>query len=176
MISNAGGATVTLSLDVKTEAGGASHNVGAAGVVSESTPGKVEVGAAGVTINNGAFKVTLEDKAMDALVHSPSSLQCPPGGTVTIVASTHQRGRQAAALGPCSATPSRSPAARSRFPHPAEPCRTRASRCSGSSLNVRCDRQRHSHAGRRQHRPVPGGRPGATGAGVGGADAATRQW
>ena len=51
-------ASVTLSLDVKTEAGTATHTVGALGVVSESTPGKVEVGVAGVTINNGAFKVT----------------------------------------------------------------------------------------------------------------------
>lgn len=58
VIQNASGATVTFSMDVKTEAGGATHSVGAAGVVSESAPGKVEVGASGVTINNGAFKVT----------------------------------------------------------------------------------------------------------------------
>jgi hypothetical protein len=50
-------ASVTLSLDVKTEAGLATHTVGAVGVVSESAPGKVEVGIAGVSINNGAFKV-----------------------------------------------------------------------------------------------------------------------
>lgn len=57
-IKNELNASVTLSLDVTTEAGAATHTVGALGVVSESTPGKVEVGVAGVTINNGAFKVT----------------------------------------------------------------------------------------------------------------------
>jgi hypothetical protein len=56
-VKNELNASVTLSVDVKTEAGLASHTVGALGVVSESTPGKVEVGVAGVTINNGAFKV-----------------------------------------------------------------------------------------------------------------------
>jgi hypothetical protein len=56
-IKNDTNASITLSLDVKTEAALSSHTVGAAGVVSESTPGKVEVSLAGVTINNGAFKV-----------------------------------------------------------------------------------------------------------------------
>lgn len=56
-VKNELNASVTLSLDVKTEAGAATHTVGALGVVSESMPGKVEVGVAGVTINNGAFKV-----------------------------------------------------------------------------------------------------------------------
>jgi uncharacterized protein involved in type VI secretion and phage assembly len=58
LIKNELAASITLSLDVKTEAATSTHTVGAAGVVSESTPGKVEVGLAGVTINNGAFKVT----------------------------------------------------------------------------------------------------------------------
>jgi hypothetical protein len=56
-IKNELNASVTLALDVKTEAGLASHTVGALGVVSESAPGKVEVGLAGVTLNNGAFTV-----------------------------------------------------------------------------------------------------------------------
>ena len=62
VITNDSDATITLSTDVKTEAGTApnvaTHTVGAAGVVSELAPGKVDVGSAGVTINNGAFKVT----------------------------------------------------------------------------------------------------------------------
>jgi uncharacterized protein involved in type VI secretion and phage assembly len=58
VVKNESGSTITWNTDVTTEAGSATHTVGAAGVVSESTPGKVEVGAAGVTINNGAFKVT----------------------------------------------------------------------------------------------------------------------
>jgi len=57
-IKNETEASVTLALDVKTEAAGVStHTVGALGVVSESVPGKLEVGAAGVNINNGAFTV-----------------------------------------------------------------------------------------------------------------------
>jgi len=56
-IKNDLNASVTLSLDVKTEAGIASHTVGAIGVVSESAPGKVEVGVTGVNINNGALTV-----------------------------------------------------------------------------------------------------------------------
>jgi hypothetical protein len=52
-------ASVTLGLDVKTEAAGgiSTHTVGALGVVSESVPGKLEVGVTGVNINNGAFTV-----------------------------------------------------------------------------------------------------------------------
>jgi hypothetical protein len=50
-------ASVTLALDVKTEAAMATHTVGALGVVSESAPGKVSVGVSGVSINNGAFTV-----------------------------------------------------------------------------------------------------------------------
>lgn len=50
--------SITLGTDVATEAGGATHTVGSSGVVSESSPGKVEVGSAGVTVNNGAFKVS----------------------------------------------------------------------------------------------------------------------
>jgi hypothetical protein len=58
LVKNALNASLTFSADVKTEAGLATHSVGAMGVVSESAPGKVEVGPAGVTLNNGAFKVT----------------------------------------------------------------------------------------------------------------------
>ena len=58
VVSNANNATVTWNQDVKTEAGSATHTVGSSGVVSESSPGKVEVGAAGVSVNNGAFKVS----------------------------------------------------------------------------------------------------------------------
>lgn len=58
VLTNVNQATTTWSADVKTEAGSATHTVGAAGVVSESLPGKVEVGASGVTVNNGAFKVS----------------------------------------------------------------------------------------------------------------------
>jgi hypothetical protein len=57
-VKNGLNASLTMNVDVKTEAGLATHTVGALGVVSESAPGKVEVGVAGVTINNGAFKVT----------------------------------------------------------------------------------------------------------------------
>ncbi len=57
VMKNAGGASVTWNSDVTTEAGSATHTVGAVGVVSESSPGKVEVGASGVTVNNGAFTV-----------------------------------------------------------------------------------------------------------------------
>jgi uncharacterized protein involved in type VI secretion and phage assembly len=58
VLKNQNDASITWNDDVKTEAGSATHTVGADGVVSESSPGKVEVGAAGVTINNGAFKVS----------------------------------------------------------------------------------------------------------------------
>jgi uncharacterized protein involved in type VI secretion and phage assembly len=57
-IKNDNDASIVLSLDVKTEAASATHTVGSSGVVSESSPGKVEVGMSGVTINNGAFKVS----------------------------------------------------------------------------------------------------------------------
>jgi uncharacterized protein involved in type VI secretion and phage assembly len=58
VLRNASEASTTWNSEVATEAGSATHTVGATGVVSESTPGKVEVGPAGVTINNGAFKVS----------------------------------------------------------------------------------------------------------------------
>jgi hypothetical protein len=58
VVQNQSDSSITWSDDVKTEAGSATHTVGASGVVSESTPGKLEVGAAGVTINDGAFKVS----------------------------------------------------------------------------------------------------------------------
>jgi uncharacterized protein involved in type VI secretion and phage assembly len=58
VLKNQNDASVTWDSNVKTEAGSSTHTVGSSGVVSESSPGKVEVGAAGVTINNGAFKVS----------------------------------------------------------------------------------------------------------------------
>lgn len=58
LVKNQSNSSLTLANDVKTEAGSATHTVGASGVISESSSGKVEVAAAGVTINNGAFKVT----------------------------------------------------------------------------------------------------------------------
>jgi len=56
-IKNDSDASITLDTEVKTEAGNATHTVGSEGVVSESTPGKVSVGASGVSINDGAFTV-----------------------------------------------------------------------------------------------------------------------
>lgn len=58
LVQNQSGSSITWNSDVTTEAGSATHTVGAGGVVSESMPGKVEVGAAGVTINGGAFKIS----------------------------------------------------------------------------------------------------------------------
>jgi uncharacterized protein involved in type VI secretion and phage assembly len=58
LVKNDQDASVKLGADIKSEAGQATHTVGASGVVSESSSGKVEVAAAGVTINNGAFKVS----------------------------------------------------------------------------------------------------------------------
>jgi uncharacterized protein involved in type VI secretion and phage assembly len=57
VLQNQNDAKTTWADDVKTEAGSATHTVGADGVVSESTPGKLEVGAAGVTINNGSMTI-----------------------------------------------------------------------------------------------------------------------
>ena len=57
-LSNSSNVNTTWSTDIASSAGASSHTVGGVGVVSESAPGKVEVGTAGVTINNGAFKVT----------------------------------------------------------------------------------------------------------------------
>ena len=48
---------VTLADDIKSESGGATHTVGSDGVVSELTPGKVEVTATSVKVNNGAWEV-----------------------------------------------------------------------------------------------------------------------
>lgn len=48
---------ITLSSDVKTESGGATHTVGSSGVVSELGSGKVEVTTAVVKVNNGALEV-----------------------------------------------------------------------------------------------------------------------
>lgn len=57
LISTTSGTKVTLATDAKIESGSATHTVGAAGVTSEAGSGKVEVTAAAVKINNGAFEV-----------------------------------------------------------------------------------------------------------------------
>jgi uncharacterized protein involved in type VI secretion and phage assembly len=57
VLKNDSDASTTWNSEVATEAGSATHTVGADGVVSESARGKVAVGAAGVSINDGAFKV-----------------------------------------------------------------------------------------------------------------------
>ncbi len=48
---------ITLASEIKSESGGAKHTVGSTGVVSELSPGKVEVTASGVKVNNGALEV-----------------------------------------------------------------------------------------------------------------------
>jgi uncharacterized protein involved in type VI secretion and phage assembly len=48
---------ITLSDDVKTESGEATHTVGSDGVVSEQGTGKVEVSTSGVSVNDGALEV-----------------------------------------------------------------------------------------------------------------------
>jgi uncharacterized protein involved in type VI secretion and phage assembly len=58
VIKNDRDAKVTWSDQVHTECGGATHTVSSSGVVSESAPGKVEVGASGVVVNDGAFEVS----------------------------------------------------------------------------------------------------------------------
>lgn len=58
VLTNQHDVSTTWNSDVATTAGSASHTVGGIGVVSESAPGKVEVGSSGVTINSGAFKVS----------------------------------------------------------------------------------------------------------------------
>lgn len=58
LVKNQNEASTTWGTEVTTEVSPSTHVVGADGVVSESSPGKVEVGAAGVTVNNGAFKVS----------------------------------------------------------------------------------------------------------------------
>lgn len=55
---NSQDAKVEIAADVTSDAGGATHTVGSSGVVSESSPGKIEVGSSGVTVNNGAFTVS----------------------------------------------------------------------------------------------------------------------
>ena len=57
LLKNDSDAQVTWGSDVVVEAGGASHSVGSGGVFSESSPGKIEVGSSGVSVNSGAFKV-----------------------------------------------------------------------------------------------------------------------
>ena len=51
------GLKLTISGDVKTESGGATHTVGSSGVTSETSGKKVEVTAASVSVNNGALEV-----------------------------------------------------------------------------------------------------------------------
>lgn len=51
-------ALLEIAADVKSDAGGATHTVGSSGVVSESSPGKIEVGSSGVKVNDGAFTVS----------------------------------------------------------------------------------------------------------------------
>ena len=57
LITTTGNTKITLATDAKTESGGATHTVGAAGVTSEKGAGKVDVTDAGVKLNNGAFEV-----------------------------------------------------------------------------------------------------------------------
>jgi uncharacterized protein involved in type VI secretion and phage assembly len=57
LITNDQNASITISQDVVSSAGVATHTVGGVGVVSESSPGKVEVGSSGVKVNDGAFTV-----------------------------------------------------------------------------------------------------------------------
>lgn len=58
LVKNQNDASTTWGNDVTTEVSPSTHTVSADGVVSESSPGKVEVGGSGVTVNNGAFKVS----------------------------------------------------------------------------------------------------------------------
>jgi uncharacterized protein involved in type VI secretion and phage assembly len=55
--TNQSNAKLTVGDDVKSEAGGATHTVGADGVVSEQGSGKVEVTTAAVKINTDAVQV-----------------------------------------------------------------------------------------------------------------------
>ncbi len=50
--------TVTLAKDIKSQKGNAKHTISSKGVVSELSAGKVEVTAATVKVNNGAWEVT----------------------------------------------------------------------------------------------------------------------
>jgi uncharacterized protein involved in type VI secretion and phage assembly len=58
VVENTNGATTTWNSDVKSEAGQATLTVGADGVVSEFSSGKVAVDLSGVTLNDGAFTVS----------------------------------------------------------------------------------------------------------------------
>ncbi|GAB6192460.1 phage baseplate assembly protein V [Desulfocastanea catecholica] len=58
LIKNNQNVSTTWDADVATQAGDtATHTVAASGIVSENSPGKVEVGSSGVKINDGAFSV-----------------------------------------------------------------------------------------------------------------------
>jgi uncharacterized protein involved in type VI secretion and phage assembly len=57
-IKNDDAASAVFAQDITLDAGGSTQTVGSSGVVSESGgTGKVEVATAGVTVNDGAFKV-----------------------------------------------------------------------------------------------------------------------
>ncbi len=58
LIRNTADSQITVSSDVRTESGQATHTVGSAGVVSEQGSGKVEVTTSSVKVNNGALEVT----------------------------------------------------------------------------------------------------------------------
>lgn len=57
LVENSSDSKVTLSSDVKTESGGATHTVGSAGVVSEKGATKAEVSDSSYKVNNGALEV-----------------------------------------------------------------------------------------------------------------------
>lgn len=58
VLKNDNDVSTTWDTMVTTEVSPSTLTVSADGVVTDSAPGKVDVGAAGVTINNGAFKVS----------------------------------------------------------------------------------------------------------------------
>ena len=59
IIEATSGSKLTISADVKSESGGASHTVGSSGVTSESGAlGKIEVTTTSVKVNGGSLEVT----------------------------------------------------------------------------------------------------------------------
>lgn len=57
VIEASSGSKITISNEVKSESGGATHTVGSSGVVSEAGANKAEVTQASFTVNNGALEV-----------------------------------------------------------------------------------------------------------------------
>ncbi len=57
LLKNGSGSKVTISSDVKTESGGATHTVGSAGVVSEKGATKAAVADSSFKVNDGALEV-----------------------------------------------------------------------------------------------------------------------